>query len=66
MLWALVGIRLLVPVSIESDFSLIPEFSVKYSETHFFEESEFTEKLEGSSKQDFELNSKEENESNHK
>lgn len=30
LLWSLIGIRLLVPITIESDFSVIPDFSLEY------------------------------------
>ena len=42
MLWTLVGIRLLVPITIESDFSVIPDFSLEYKN----DESSFGESFE--------------------
>ncbi len=61
LLWALVGIRLLVPFSIESEFSLIPEFSVKYSdyssdiENNLMKENNSKEISEDKSKENYEF-----------
>ena len=39
ILWALVGIKLLVPFSIESNFSLVPDISIEYNDLQVSEEA---------------------------